>query len=581
MKIKQNGGNDQFMLLENLRDQISLLSEEIEIFDSILLKQQNKNFESKTNYDYIDENEIRLNQDSTVKYLNVQMISKQIMKLLNDNAIPLKYFIMIIFNKGSKYVPNFIILLTQATQWSQLNEVDQKKYIMMREFLRDPEGIQRFLNVFRKFNQKTEQDIVDRTEEIKNIKSVYQENNKPQKAEKPSVVETVKPNVVKAEKLNVVQTVKSNVVETVKLKKKRILDEFLYLNDNFVKDIKKFLETHNISSELFANVICGVNSRKLRYLFEKTEHLLMCEQKGTKPKYRHGINDTDRKHLTNIEFLLKRKNDLERKNFFDDCKSKYYRKFIANDEVSDKSKMMKKRGRKPKLKKPIGKFNENSSTALLKAYYRANSYPNDKVYETISIDCSIPENDVRDFFFQRQNSYPLISISIHQYCQLMDFFNKISDKPSAKQIEDISRQNAIDPSYVRKWFIRQRTIDFEFKSILQRKATLRQIDTSEECDSLSSNNQNECTTTDDLNATQIIELEKAFDESPVLNEDTLTTLSDKLDLSMDQVFKWFKEKRLANESMVEEEENDDNDEGDDEIKSRTMMSDDDTRDTFI
>jgi hypothetical protein len=56
-----------------------------------------------------------------------------------------------------------------------------------------------------------------------------------------------------------------------------------------------------------------------------------------------------------------------------------------------------------------------------------------------------------------------------------------------------------------------------------------------------------------INFAQTIELEKAFEKTPILNEETLTYLSEKLDLTMDQVFKWFKEKRLLNESQLIEE----------------------------
>jgi hypothetical protein len=59
-----------------------------------------------------------------------------------------------------------------------------------------------------------------------------------------------------------------------------------------------------------------------------------------------------------------------------------------------------------------------------------------------------------------------------------------------------------------------------------------------------------------INFAQTIELEKAFEEAPILNEETLTNLSEKLNLTMDQVFKWFKEKRLLNESQLIEEDED-------------------------
>jgi hypothetical protein len=409
-----------------LKDNITLLSEEIEIVDSFLLNQQKPKLESKVNYDYIDDNEIRMNRDSKVNYLNVEMISKQIIKFLKDHDVPLKYFISTIFNKDSNHLAYFNSLLSQSTHWSRLRESGQEKFIVMRNFLRNSVGINKFVIAFRK--QKLPKN--DNSEKMIQIKTL-------------ETVPKVKPLEVKTQ-------IKPSTV--INLNKKSILSEFNYLNENFIKETKQFMENNRVSLELFANVICGISSRQMRYLFEKTEGLLMNERNGKVLRFKQGLTENDKKNLKYIEFWLRRPTDSERKRFFDDLRMKYFSK----SEVSklQEKKLSSKRGRKPKSNLIENDVTKKSN--LLIAYYRANNYPGDQLYKEMALSTNVAENKIREIFSERQKRYPFHAINVHQYCQLIDYFYNVSENPTSRETTHICTQYLIDRSYVQKWFQRQR-----------------------------------------------------------------------------------------------------------------------------
>ena len=381
--------------------------------------------------------------------------------------------------------------LSKTLDWLHLNETIKEKLFIMRQFLRDGKKISNF------------------------IESYLQQN-------------------------------KSNGI------RKIIVNEYVHLNENFTDQIYTFIEEQNITIDLFAHALCGISGQQLQCLFEKAQALLLNQNQNNEA---NGISNLDDKNLTKIAFWINRQSNAERKEMFEELKEIYKPPTVAAAEAEAQPikpvEAVQKRGRKlkPKVKREKTPVQRKNSDSLLLAYYRTNQYPSNELYKIIADKCGLTEDTVQRFYKNRRLHYPFYVITIQQYCQLIDYFYNVNDKPTSDEIENLAKKCSIDFTYTQKWFIRQRQNEFELNFILKEKSKpmaedLNSVSKLPKTTKDNNNNNN------NFSVTQLIELEKAFKEAPIPTENRLEQLSERLDLSMDQLFNWFKAKRTINDDSA-------------------------------